>query len=206
MAIDLCAAYKQSTGAKPDVQGDAAARHGLTRTLSVPVKLGSSMNLIESFLFPLTLGAALSCGLVAGLLFAFSNFIMGALERIQPSAGISAMQSINTTVLNPVFFAVFFGAAVLSLLLVCFSLLRWQHPSSAWLLAGGVLYLVGGFLVTAVCNVPLNEALASMDPLKPESVSFWREYVSRWSTWNHIRTIASLLATAAFSVGLSRPG
>ena len=34
------------------------------------------MNLIESFLFPLTLAAALSTGLVAGVFFAFSNFVM----------------------------------------------------------------------------------------------------------------------------------
>lgn len=130
------------------------------------------MNLIESFLFPLTLSAALSCGLVAGIFFAFSNFVMGALVRIQPSAGIAAMQAINVTVLNPVFFLFFLGAAVLSLVLVCFAIFRWQHPASAWLVTGGVLYLAGSFLVTVAGNVPLNEALASIDPPQSESVSF----------------------------------
>jgi uncharacterized membrane protein len=161
------------------------------------------MNL-ESFLFPLTLGAALGCGLIAGLFFAFSNFVMKALGHIPPSAGIAAMQSINVTVLNPVFFLVFLGAAVLSLVLACFALLRWQHPASAWLLAGAVLYLVGGFLVTAAGNVPLNDKLAGFDPLNPQSIAFWREYVARWSVWNHVRTMACLLATAAFSIGLTR--
>jgi uncharacterized membrane protein len=162
------------------------------------------MNLLESFLFPLTLGAALACGLMAGLFFAFSNFVMNALGRIPPSAGIAAMQSINVTVLNPLFLLVFLGAAVSSLVLACFALLRWQHPASAWLLAGAVLYLVGGFIVTAAGNVPLNDALARVDALNPESVSFWREYVTRWSVWNHARTVACLLACAAFSVGLTR--
>jgi uncharacterized membrane protein len=152
------------------------------------------MNTLEGFLFPLTLSAALGCGLMAGLFFTFSNFVMNALGRIPPSAGIAAMQAINVTVLNPVFFIVFLGAAAL----------RWQHPGSAWLLAGAVLYLVGGFLVTAACNVPLNNKLAALDPLNPQSISFWREYVARWSAWNHVRTVACLLASAAFSIGLSR--
>jgi len=162
------------------------------------------MSTLEGFLFPLTLSAALGCGLMAGLFFAFSSFVMNALGRIPASAGIAAMQSINVTVLNPVFLTVFLGAAALSLLLACFALLRWQHPGSAWLLAGAVLYLAGGFLVTAACNVPLNNKLAGLDPLNPQSLSFWREYVARWSAWNHVRTVACLLAAAAFSMGLSR--
>jgi len=162
------------------------------------------MSFLENFLFPLTLGAALGCGLVAGLFFAFSNFVMSALGRIPPGAGIAAMRSINVTVLNPLFFTVFMGTAALSLLLAVFSLLRWQHPASAWLLAGSVLYLAGGFLVTAACNVPLNDALAGVDPLNPQSIAVWRDYVARWTPWNHVRTVASFLAAAAFSVGLSR--
>jgi len=162
------------------------------------------MNLIESFLFPLTLAAALSTGLVAGVFFAFSNFVMGALERVQPNARMASMQAINVTVLNPLFFLFLIGAALLSLVLCAFALLRWQHPSSAWFLAGGVLYVAGSLLVTAAGNVPLNEALAKVDPSSPESVSFWGEYVSKWVAWNHVRTVASFLAAAAFSVALAR--
>ena len=74
------------------------------------------MNLIESFLFPLTLAAALSTGVVAGIFFAFSNFVMRALERVEPSAGMASMQAINVTVLNPMFFLFFLGAALLGAL------------------------------------------------------------------------------------------
>ena len=65
----------------------------------------------------LTLAAALGAGLVAGIFFAFSAFIMAALKRLPPEGGISAMQSINVAVLNPVFFLVFFGTAVAALIL-----------------------------------------------------------------------------------------
>jgi ketosteroid isomerase-like protein len=52
----------------------------------------------------LTFVAALSCGLVAGIFLAFSNFIMRALGSVPPNSGIAAMQSINVMVLNRWFF------------------------------------------------------------------------------------------------------
>ena len=113
-------------------------------------------------MFSLTLVAALGAGLVAGIFFAFSAFIMSALGRLPPESGISAMQSINVVVLNPVFFFVFFGTAVLSLVLAIAALFGWSGASVPYLLAGSLLYLVGTILVTMVFNVPLNNSLASV--------------------------------------------
>ena len=48
-------------------------------------------------MFTLKLFAVLGCGLVAGVFFAFSAFVMSALARLQPAQGIAAMQSINIT-------------------------------------------------------------------------------------------------------------
>ena len=36
------------------------------------------------------------------------------------------------------------------------------------MIAGGLLYVVGMFVVTMVFNVPLNNALAAVDPASPE--------------------------------------
>ena len=77
---------------------------------------------MDELMSGLTLAAALGAGLVAGIFFAFSAFIMAALKRLPPEGGISAMQSINVAVLNPVFFFVFFGTAVAAL--------YWQSPPS----------------------------------------------------------------------------
>jgi uncharacterized membrane protein len=162
------------------------------------------MTFFDNLIFPIHLCATVSCGLIAGIFFAFSNFVMSALDKIAPNQGIAAMQSINLTVLNPLFLGVFIGAALLSMVLVCFSVLHWHHPSSPWLLAGGILYLAGSVLVTTAFNVPLNEALARLDPSSLESVTFWRTYVSKWNMWNHVRATASLLASFALVVGLSR--
>ena len=59
------------------------------------------MPTVDQLLFALTLVSALGCGLVAGIFFAFSAFMMKALSRLPPEEGIAAMQSINVAVLNP---------------------------------------------------------------------------------------------------------
>ena len=154
-------------------------------------------------MFSLTLVAALGAGLVAGIFFAFSAFIMSALGRLPPEGGISAMQSINVVVLNPVFFFVFFGTAVLSLVLAIAALFAWSGASAPYLLAGSLLYLVGTFLVTMVFIVPLNNSLASVSAKSAEGASVWKRYLSTWTAWNHLRTAASLAASTSFIMALT---
>ncbi len=153
-------------------------------------------------IYGLTLFSALGSGLIAGVFFAFSTFVMAALARLPPEQGIAAMQSINVVVINAWFGAAFFGTAVACLLLVIAALFRWHEPGAAWLLAGGVLYLVGTFAVTIVFNVPLNDALAAVQPASTEGAGVWARYVPGWTGWNHVRTAASLAASASFIIAL----
>ena len=160
------------------------------------------MATIDEWLFPLKLVSALGCGLIAGVFFAFSSFVMKAFARLPPGEGLAAMQSINRTVLNPVFLGVFVGTAALCVAAVACSLLRWNKPGAGYLLAGGLLYLVGSFLVTMVFNVPKNEALDLIAPGNPNAATLWATYLTSWTAWNHVRTAASLAAAAAFSIAL----
>jgi uncharacterized membrane protein len=157
---------------------------------------------LDQLLFALTLLAALGCGLIAGVFFAFSAFVMKALARLPPDEGIAAMQSINVVVLNPWFLTAFLGTAAACVLTVIYSVLRWHEPGAAYLLVGGVLYLVGTLLVTIVFNVSRNEALAGVAPTDPSSASLWTRYVASWTAWNHVRTAAALAAAASFSIAL----
>lgn len=152
--------------------------------------------------FLLTLLSALGSGLIAGVFFAFSSFVMKALARIQPPQGIAAMQSINIVVINPLFLGAFLGTAVACLVLAVSTLFAWGAPGAAYLLAGGLLYVIGTFLVTMVFNVPLNNALAAVDPTGAEGVRLWTVYLSRWTAWNHVRTAAALVAAALLMIGL----
>jgi uncharacterized membrane protein len=158
---------------------------------------------MEGLLFTLTLLAALGAGLVAGIFFAFSAFIMTALGRLSAPKGISAMQSINVTVLNPLFFSVFFGTGAVSLALAIAALVKWSEPGSLYLVGGALLYIVGCLLVTMVFNVPLNNRLKTVSAESTQGASTWTEYLSNWTAWNHVRTAASLGAAALFSLALA---
>ena len=155
-------------------------------------------NLIAQQHFNLQLFAAVGCGLMAGVFFAFSTFVMSALARLPSPQGIAAMQSINITVINPLFMLAFLGTAIACVLLTITTLLKWQQPSAAYLLAGSLLYLMGTFLVTMFFNVPLNDALAKVKPDSLEGANLWMKYLNQWTFWNHVRTIASLMGAIAF--------
>ena len=151
----------------------------------------------------MTFLAALGAGLMAGLFFAFSVSVMRALSRIPAPAGIAAMQAINIVILNPLFGLVFFGTVLASLLLGGAGLMMWDRPGAMYLVAGGLLYVIGGFVVTMAFNVPRNNALAKLDPASPAASSEWSRYVSEWTGWNHVRTAACLASAAAFMIAFA---
>lgn len=139
-------------------------------------------------------------GLMAGLFCSFSNFMMKALADLPPAEGARAMQSINRVILNPPFFAVFFGTAALSLVAVVLGVRNLGNPSAAWALAGGAAYVLGCFAVTAAGNVPLNDKLEAVDADSEEGQALWADYLVRWTWLNHLRSAATLFSTAAFTI------
>lgn len=146
--------------------------------------------------------AALGSGLVAGVFFAFSTFVMTALGRIPAAHGIAAMQNINVTVFNPLFMGAFMGTAALCFGLGILAPFKWSLPGTPWMLAGCLLYFFGTFAVTAAGNVPLNDALAAVRPDSPEAPKLWANYLMMWTLWNHVRTAASTAALASFIMSL----
>lgn len=110
------------------------------------------------------------------------------------------MQAINVAVINPLFLGAFLGTAAVCAGVVVAAASRWDRPGAAYLLAGGLLYLIGTFGVTVVRNVPLNDALAAVGPADPDGPRRWSDYVRRWTAWNHVRTVAGVAAMATFIV------
>jgi uncharacterized membrane protein len=152
----------------------------------------------DSWIAVLSLLAALGSGINAGFFFTFSAVIMAALARRPAAEGIAAMQSINVVVLNAWFFTVFFGTAAICLVLAGYALLNFDAPGAVALLSGSLLYLVGTILVTMTRNVPLNIALAAVAPDSDKGAALWSRYLREWTAWNHVRTVAPLLAAALF--------
>ena len=147
--------------------------------------------------------SAVGCGLLAGLYFAFSTFVMTALGRIDQAAVISAMNAINRAIVQSLFLPVFMGSTLTCLALAVLAPFLWDEPGAVMWLAGGVLYVVGMFAVTVVFNVPLNNALAAVQPASGEAGVLWARYLADWTWWNHVRTVASTLAFVLFIVAIA---
>jgi uncharacterized membrane protein len=157
---------------------------------------------MDGFLFGLTLVAVVGAGLVGGVFFAFSNFVMKALGRLPSSEGAAAMQSINITVITPTFMTALFGMGLVSLVLIVWGLVDLDEPYAGWLIAGGVIYVIGEIATTGGYHVPRNNALARVDPETEEGARVWQTYLVEWTRMNHVRTAAALAATALFAVAL----
>ncbi len=140
-------------------------------------------------------------GVVTGLLFAFSNFVMRALEDLPTEHGMFAMQRINERIINPIFLMFFMGTPVLCLIIVVVSALELRTSGHAYLLAGAVVYLLGPFGITILFNVPLNNKLAGTS--LSESAEAWPLYQKKWQWWNHIRTYMGILAVFLLALGLA---
>ncbi|HKY94232.1 MAG TPA: anthrone oxygenase family protein [Kiloniellales bacterium] len=154
--------------------------------------------------FALILVAALGAGLIAGVFFAFSSFVMRALGRLPAPGGIAAMQAINVVVLNLAFLGVFLGTAVLCLVLAVTAMIHWQSGLATWLIGAALCYLLGTVLVTMAFNVPRNDALAKVEPSSTAGAQLWARYLVGWTVWNSVRTLAALAASGLFIVALTR--
>ncbi len=161
--------------------------------------------MIDILLPTATLLAALGCGMNAGLFFIFSNTVMPAFAREPAPNSMAAMQAINRVIINPFFLILFLGTAVLCLFLSIAAVVTPTVPGRPLLLAGCAVYLIGGLLVTAFGNVPLNNALDRHDAAAPDAEPAWTAYLKPWTRWNHVRTLAclsaALLLTLAYGQG-----
>lgn len=147
--------------------------------------------MIREALTILLMTAAFGAGIAAGIFFAFSTFVMKALARLPAQEGIRAMQSINDAVLNPLFASVFAGTAAAGILALVLSFLHGASLETMYAAIGLISYVAGVILVTMRRNVPLNERLAAWNPEDGAPESIWNNYVSDWSRWNHLRTVAA---------------
>ncbi|GGU75648.1 anthrone oxygenase family protein [Lentzea flava] len=132
----------------------------------------------------ITLIAAAASGLMAGLFFSFSTAVMPGLADLPAEHARSAMRRINVRIQNPVFLLVFTGNVILCGIEV------FQGR-----IGGGLLYIVGSFLLTMFVNVPMNNRLERADD------TYWPEYLRKWTIWNHVRGLACLASMITLLLG-----
>lgn len=150
------------------------------------------------------LGAVLLTGLSAGLFYAWSVSVIPGTQKVSDEVYLQTMQSINRAILNPAFFLVFFGSAVL---LSISNIYAFHSGKSAFFffLAATLIYLFGTIGVTGMGNVPLNNQLDQLDlsqsPAEMFS-AFRMNYEAKWNQFHAIRMASSVIAFVLALVGI----
>ena len=147
--------------------------------------------------------SAFGSAILGGFFLSWSNLVMPTLERIPAIAGIAVMNATNEVVYNPLFFLLFMGVPLLGIFLAIQAAMNLNRAGSPAVIAGAILMVFGMFAVTMFGNVPMNEALAALDPESAAAAEYWKVVLDRWTFWNHVRTLACLAAAACFGLALN---
>lgn len=149
--------------------------------------------------------AILAYAVLGGVFLAFSDFIMRSLTLSHRTGGVEAMQTINREVFRGVFMVLFLGMTAVSLLTIYYAAFAHSGWTRTLIAMSGLVYLLGCFGVTIVCNVPMNNILARMDLASDTTLNYWADvYLPRWTFWNTIRTLACCLSSALLLFGFTR--
>jgi uncharacterized membrane protein len=152
----------------------------------------------ERWVAGLTIFCIVGAGTDGGAYFAFSNFVMKALQQLPTDAKVVAMQHIDACAENAWFAIALFGPGLASIALGVYAFRNKGNKYIGW---ASLLYLVS-LAITFGCNVPLNNSLASIAPNSSYAPEAWSRFWAPWMAWNHTRTIAALAAAGLFGAGL----
>jgi uncharacterized membrane protein len=150
---------------------------------------------------PILLVAAVVAGLQAGTYFTWSTGVMPGLARVDDRTFVSAMQQMNTAIVNPVFIATFLGAPALAGAAAVVA----GPQARPWAVAATVL-AVGTLVITFAGNIPLNNALEAAGPVdKIKDLAAVRaDFESLWVKLNIGRCLTSAGALACLAMAALR--
>ncbi|RZJ55035.1 MAG: DUF1772 domain-containing protein [Flavobacterium sp.] len=146
--------------------------------------------------------ATLFTGLLAGIFFTWGNAVTPGIGRLDDVNYLKAFQNMNRTIINPLFFIIFFGPILFCLLSGYFNK---SNSFVFWLIiSAGIIYFVGVFLLTMLGNVPLNEMLDKTDlsNITLENAAHLRsKFETKWNNFHLIRIIASVVSFILLIIG-----
>jgi uncharacterized membrane protein len=142
------------------------------------------------------LGAVVAAGLQAGTYYVWACGVMPGLAGVDDRTFVTAMQHMNTAIVNPVFMLSFLGAPALSAAAVVTS----PGAVRPWVIAGLVLAL-GTLVITGVGNIPLNNALDAAGPVTKitDLAAVRADFETVWTRWNILRAITSTASLACLA-------
>lgn len=153
---------------------------------------------------PMSLLATILSGGIFGFFYAWVCSTMWGLDAIDPRVAIEAMQAMNASVRNPVFFPVFFLTPVALAMTTVIAIVIKARTAALWFGSASACNAVFVIVITAQFNVPLNEALAAyaIPETSAEAADLWSAYSGQWQVWNTARAAGSGLALLFALLGL----
>jgi uncharacterized membrane protein len=149
----------------------------------------------------LVLAAAVTTGLVAGLLYVFAHAVMPGLGSAEDQVFVAAFQRIDAAIGNPWMMVTFLGSPVLTVAALVVDLAG-DRATVPWLVAALTL-VIATVLVTGRVHLPLNRALAEVDTSDPAATAAGRRaFETPWVRWNVVRTVTSTTSFIALAVAL----
>lgn len=141
-----------------------------------------------------------------GFFYAWVCSTMWDLDRADPRVAIAAMQAMNASVRNAVFFPAFFLTPVVFGLTATLAIINGYKGPAFWFAAAAAIYSGIGLFLTFAVNVPMNEALAAtvVAAYIQTAGTIWQDYSKRWQFWNQVRAVASGIALAFAGFDLAR--
>lgn len=148
--------------------------------------------------------STLLCGAIFGFFYAWVCSTMWGLDAADPRVAIQAMQAMNASVRNGVFAPAFFGTPIALLITAGLAFALGKRGSGLAFAAAGLVYFFGGFLLTVLVHIPMNEALALIEV--PDNVEeahqIWQSYSPRWQVFNILRTMACAVSLGLCSLAI----
>ncbi|MDN3351208.1 anthrone oxygenase family protein [Actinomadura sp. DC4] len=141
-------------------------------------------------------------GAVAGVFFAYSVSVMMGLDAIGPEQAIAAMRGINDKIQNALFLTAFLLSPVAAAVTGVLLLVLGQRTAGVVFLLAGAVYVLGALVPSFAVNIPMNDALDAARPSAGEAARVWADYSSRWTAWNHLRTVSSLFSMVLAGLGM----
>ena len=127
---------------------------------------------------------------------------MLGLDAIRPEQAIAAMRSINVKIQNAVFLPAFLLMPVLGAVTGVLLLVLGQRAAGLVFFLAAAAYVFGVLVPSFAVNIPMNDALDTAKVPVGEAARVWSDHSSRWTLWNHVRTVSGSLALLLVGLGL----
>jgi uncharacterized membrane protein len=152
---------------------------------------------------------AFLCSLVAGFLFAFAVVVMPGIGRLNDREFIRSFQVIDRVIQRgqPVFLLVWVGSVLTLIAAALLSLWMLDGANRLFVIAAAFVYLLCVQLPTVAINIPLNNALQTLNPDTMDEATRTRarnDFEPRWNRWNARRTVCAGVASVLLLLVLLR--